>query len=84
MTEKQAIKIRSMFSNRIPYEELYTPLTEELAMEIDNAIKKQIPKKRISMQGLDFRSKCPVCDKFIPKGKDCCECGQALDWSDTK
>ena len=43
MTEKQAIKIRSIFCNRIPQEELYTQMTNELAIEIDKSIKKQIP-----------------------------------------
>ena len=45
MTKEQAKKIRSIFCNKIPQEELYTPQTEELATEFDNAIEKQIPKK---------------------------------------
>ena len=91
MTEKQATKIRSIFCNRIPYEELYTPLTEELATEMDNAIKKQLPKRII-----DDRypwGTCPNCggSVYLEKIQEhiqneettyCEHCGQVLDWSD--
>ena len=39
MTEKQAIKIRSIFCNRIPQEELYIQRTEELATELEEPLK---------------------------------------------
>lgn len=97
MTEKQAIKIRSVFCNRIPQEELYTKLTDELAIEIDNAITKQVPKKptphRVDIDKIKIGNanwckgttvyKCPCCNDFISRIYDYCyKCGQALDWSD--
>lgn len=75
MTEQQAIKIRSIFSNRIPQEELYTKLTDELATEIDNAITKQVP-----MECKMFKDTC-VCGKAVyPHMNYCSNCGQKLDW----
>lgn len=77
MTEGQAIKIRSVFCNRIPQEELYTQLTEELATEIDDAITKQAP-----MQVRGMRDFC-VCQRTVyPHMKYCSGCGQKLDWGD--
>lgn len=92
MTEKQAIKIRSVFCNSIPQEELYTKLTDELATEMDNAITKQVPKKPI---GDRYPwAICPACggsvylkniQEHIQNNETtyCEHCGQALDWSDT-
>lgn len=75
MTEQQAIKIRSIFCNRIPQEELYTQLTEELATEIDIAITKQVP-----MECKVFKDSC-VCGKTVyPHMEYCYKCGQKLKW----
>ena len=96
MTENQAIKIRSIFCNRIPQEELYTQLTEELAVELDNAIKKQIPKKLTHEATLPKCCTCPSCKNVVDefetfwgqKIRVCVEfckyCGQALDWGDSE
>ena len=90
MTEKQAIKIRSIFCNRIPQEELYTPLTEELATELDNAIKKQIPKKAYDIRGTHWGKgkggHCPICNCGVNSVRHqyCPKCGQKLDWGDTE
>lgn len=58
------------------------------------ALKKQIPKKAISVYKGSYR--CPTCEKYINITDDdlyvygieppeyCDECGQALDWSDRK
>ena len=90
MTEKQATKIRSIFCNKIPQEELYTPLTDELAILTDIAIKKQIPKKANSLRGTHLGKgkggHCPICNCGVNsvRHKYCPNCGQALDWSDTE
>ena len=54
-----------------------------------NALEKQIPKKpieRISLLGLDKGGKCPTCNKHINTCRYWmyCECGQKIDWSDSK
>ena len=91
MTERQAIKIRSIFSNKIPQEELYTQLTDELATELDNAIKKQIAQKPYHLLknrywGTAKGGYCPVCNSIVNSRENqyCRKCGQKLDWSDTE
>ena len=55
---------------------------------IISALKKQIPQKvNISLKGTtgwNTKCHCPNCRAFVSNGKYCCECGQALDWGDTK
>ena len=90
MTKNQAIKIRSIFCNRIPQEELYIQRTEELATEFDKAIKKQIPQKPIHIRGTHWGKgkggKCPICKSGVNslEYQYCRKCGQKLDWSDTE
>ena len=99
MTKEQAKKIRSIFCNKIPQEELYTQQTEELATEFDNAIEKQIPKKptphivdveKIKIGNANWCKnttiyKCPDCNEFISRLYDFCyKCGKKIDWSDTE
>ena len=69
-------------------------ITEALKMAI-NALEKQIPKKPIKREEF-LKGKhtvtvalCPNCDSLIglynfakTSFKCCCECGQALNWSD--
>ena len=54
-------------------------------MAID-ALDKQIPKvPRLSDDYYDYDYHCPRCGAYITgvyADKCCCECGQALDWSD--
>jgi len=62
-------------------------------------IQKQIPKKAIAYTNYAEHLKigncywgrgttvyrCPNCNEFVSRGFNCCcDCGQALDWSDTK
>ena len=53
-----------------------------------SALEKQIPKKvNISLKGTtDWNTKChcPNCHSMVSHGKYCANCGQALDWSDSK
>lgn len=51
------------------------------------AIKKQIPKKPlISWDSMTGRYYCPNCKGgiVVDKSNYCADCGQALDWSDSK
>ena len=88
MTEEQAIKIRSCFANGVELKKLYTEETNILADELNNAIKKQIPKKpqKVKEQVIRYTDGyiCPSCGKcFTGTGiaDFCYHCGQALDWS---
>lgn len=62
---------------------------EELSKMIDIAIEKQIPKKPLDISKLyngDY-GYCPCCNRVVSdyeEMKVCSDCGQALDWSDTK
>ena len=61
----------------------------KMAQVAINALEKQIPKKpieRISLLGLDKGGKCPTCNKHINACRYWmyCECGQKIDWSDSK
>ena len=61
----------------------------KMAQVAINALEKQIPKKpieRISLLGLDKGGKCPTCNKHINTCRYWmyCECGQKIDWSDSK
>lgn len=51
-----------------------------------SALEKNIPKKPLKAHGGAYR--CPNCQMkhFNPDwiGTKCCDCGQALDWSDDK
>lgn len=66
---------------------------------IKNALEKQIPKKAIAYTNYAEHLKigncywgggttvyrCPNCNEFVSRGFNCCcDCGQALDWSDSK
>ena len=72
MTEKEARVIRSVFANKIPYPALENPWTEKLAIELDNALKKQIPKKPICKEkpyseyvGFNYEWHCPTCGAYV-------------------
>ena len=61
----------------------------KMAQVAINALEKQIAKKpieRISLLGLDKGGKCPTCNKHINTCRYWmyCECGQKIDWSDSK
>ena len=61
----------------------------KMAQVAINALEKQIPKKpieRISLLGLDKGGKCPTCNKHINTCRYWmyCDCGQKIDWSDSK
>ena len=50
------------------------------------ALEKQIPKKFVwhkDMNGIGIMS-CPTCFKIVPQDDYCCNCGQRVDWEDTK
>lgn len=94
MTNEEAKKIRSAYSNGFQYpfgggfvEKCDMAEVERVADLLDKAIKRQIPqepalvdsrKKRISL-----RYECPVCHgDFVgtAMASYCYRCGQALDW----
>ena len=61
----------------------------KMAQVAINALEKQIAKKpieRISLLGLDKGGKCPTCNKHINTCRYWmyCDCGQKIDWSDSK
>lgn len=72
------------------YEEALKTLNEtfignlELKIVLSNALEKQIPKKL----DLDGGVYCPCCLHEFKENYDttsyCTNCGQAIDWSDTK
>ena len=90
MTPEEAIEI---LKDEMPYT---SGVIEEALNIIENATKKQIPKKSVlvAMDGFkpEYASNllCPTCSKQIVnvwnkkdyKPKYCHYCGQALDWSD--
>jgi hypothetical protein len=51
-----------------------------------SALKKQIPKKPISIKRFTgtTTANCSVCNGKVLKVNYCQRCGQALDWSDTE
>lgn len=60
------------------------------AMQVcKSALEKQIPKKPLDISKLyngDY-GHCPCCNRVVSDYKEmkvCSDCGQALDWSDTK
>lgn len=83
MTNEQAIKIRSCFANGVEFKELHTEETNILADKLNNAIKRQMPKKPTSHivkpieapikigNGLWEKGttiyKCPNCSEYISK-----------------
>ena len=97
MTEKEATKIRSAFSNgfQFPFgrgdiENCDMNEVNRHAELLDEAIKKQIPQKPKVLDSGEFYS-CPNCDIIIRKNEPshgnidiprCKWCGQALDWSE--
>ncbi len=96
MTEKQAIFLRSCFSNGIEFRKDMAIINEhpfsqdeldELAMVFDDAIKKQIAVKPIysENQGVRYTSvwECPTCGGSFTGmrlTKHCYHCGQKFDW----
>ena len=96
MTEKQAIKIRSAFSNgfQFPFgngsvENCDMAEVDLHADLLDEAITRQIPKKPLldECQPLIWTTmyNCPNCDCKFTGGntvKFCYQCGQRLDWDE--
>lgn len=93
MTEKEAAKIRSAYSNGFEYpfgggfaEKCDMDEVNRHAELLDEAIKKQIPKKPIPAKQhirLAMCYKCPnCCGSFDGTGiaNYCYHCGQALEW----
>ena len=81
ITELEASKIRSAFSNGIEYAKLRTEETNMLAEKMDSAIKKQIP--RLVVAGtLGGHFICPACNRRMAIGNKhyCDKCGQKLAW----
>lgn len=96
MTNDEARKIRSGFSNGFHYpfgggfvEKCDMSEVSRHAELLDEAIKKQIPKKPVMADEQNARLamcyKCPSCNgSFTGTGiaNYCYHCGQALDWED--
>lgn len=84
-------KVFEIIKDEMPYE---SGVINEALKAVENAVKKQIPKKPLKQKigYFDFRLVCPECEQPIAryfnkreyKPKYCHNCGQALDWSDTK
>lgn len=94
MTEMEAQKIRSAYSNGFQYpfgggfvENCDMDEVNRTAELLDGAIKKQIPQEPIKVcphqKRLSLQYECPTCHgKFTGTGiaDYCYHCGQALDW----
>lgn len=88
MKDKIKIAIDTMeFFKRVLYNGIYRQYVGNFDIAI-NSLEKQIPKKVVEKKFVEDVSLnyCPCCNvRFIGWGmKHCGECGQALDWSDTK
>jgi hypothetical protein len=65
-------------------------MTDEWAEQIEicktakSAIEKQILKKLEYIDGDPDRPICPTCKMEVNELEHHCDCGQALDWSDTE
>lgn len=94
MTEMEAQKIRSAYSNGFQYpfgggfvENCDMDEVNRTAELLDEAIKKQMPQEPIKVcphqKRLSLQYECPTCHgKFTRTGiaSYCYHCGQALDW----
>lgn len=94
MTIQETFEI---IKNEMPYE---SGVINEALKTVENAVKKQIPKKPIinkeNINNVNYKIyMCPYCKKQIIKKIDgdifvgkipyyCDDCGQALDWSNKK
>lgn len=95
MTNKDARKIRSAYSNGFQYpfgggfvEKCDMAEVERTAKLLNDAINKQMPQEPIKVDShqkrLSLQYECPTCHgKFTGTGiaTYCYHCGQALDWS---
>ena len=78
----------AIIANEMPYE---SGVINEALKTVENAVKKQIPKKPIKQEYdfFDFKLVCPECKNSIVnvwskveyKPNYCHYCGQALDWN---
>lgn len=94
MTEAEAKKIRSAYSNGFQYpfgggfmEKCDMDEVNRTAELLDDAVKKQIPQEPIKANDIQdriyLRYVCPTCHHaftYTGIAKYCRHCGQALDW----
>lgn len=88
MTEKEAVKIRSAYSNGFEYpfgngsvSDCDMDEVNRHAEILDVALKKQIPVKPKIKRKYPY---CPCCNTLLDYENYCYICGQALDWSNTE
>lgn len=86
MTPQEALYWCEQFENNVvkadPQREKMV-LALQAMKECKKALEKQIPKKPVHFE--QSYPYCPSCNDFITsRDKKYCECGQALDWSDTE
>lgn len=83
MTEKEAYKIIANPHLQWKCGEVDSALTI-----VRNALEKQTPKKPIKVDSgvydYPFDYECPYCSKNVDELNHHCECGQTLDWKETK
>lgn len=89
MTNEEALKILSLKSSDLPYDEQNDKLFDAILIAEDSIIK-QIPKKPVP-DILRHRMECANCNNSVTWFQDkngkisglryCAMCGQALDWS---
>lgn len=80
MTVKQAVKIRSIFANKLPHPNMHSEECNELTALLEEAIEKQIPKKAIPDDSI-CDGLCPVCGYGVFITDDCnycSKCGQRV------
>lgn len=59
----------------------FRTLYERLMSIEEEALEKQIPRKRVEVRN---EIVCPTCKTLVGSSPYCRYCGQALDWSDTE
>ena len=76
-------------SNVPLHDDSWTDEDKEHILTVMEALEKQIPKKPIdkTLEYDGYYGRCPGCNRVIYDYKDrnrCYNCGQALDWRDSK
>lgn len=98
MTANEALYWCEQFENNIvladPQKEKMV-LALQAMKRCKEALEKQIPKKAVKKNPICYSKTkdgqelyvydchCPMCDTKLKTNEHHCECGQALDWSDT-
>ena len=98
MTEAEAIiELKHLTNQWANDEDMYSPFMKyevdqkfiNAVYKAENALEKQIPKKPNKIErkrdeyGFIYQlGECPLCGKMVTDDRQCCDCGQKLDWSE--